>query len=200
MLKIIEEISHKNRRMYVTRCDCGKQEIKRKDWVLSGRTISCKSCSAKRTAAKFPMPVRKTGFGDLSGTHFLAIKHGALRRNISFDLTPIQLWELYQEQQGKCALTGLPITLTRDIKNNNVNWEVVTASLDRIDSKDSYHIKNVQWVHKEINRLKNNYTLEELLYWSKLLLDKHGNPDPSSTNEIKVVEKEQRLGVEDSNQ
>jgi hypothetical protein len=58
----------------------------------------------------------------------------------------------------------------------------------------------VQWVHKEINRLKNNYTLEELLYWSKLLLDKHGNPDPSSTNEIKVVEKEQRLGVEDSNQ
>lgn len=198
MLKIIEEISHKKRRMYVTQCDCGKQEVKRKDWVLSGRTTSCKSCSAKRTAANFPMPVRKTGYGELSGTHFLAIKHGALRRDIPFELTPKQLWELYETQRGLCALTNLPITLNRSIKNNNVNWEVVTASLDRIDSKDSYNIGNVQWAHKDINRLKNNYTLEELLYWSKLLLDKHGNPDPSSTKEINVVEKEQRLGVEDS--
>lgn len=200
MLQILNEVHHKGRRMYVTRCECGKQEIKRKDWVHSGRTTSCKSCSAKRTAKKFPMPVRKTGYGELSGTHFLSIKNNALRRNLAFDLTPQILWKLYEKQKGLCALTGIPITLNRSIKNNNVNWDVVTASVDRIDSFKGYTIDNVQWVHKEINRLKNNYTLEELLYWSKLLLDKHGNPDPSSTNEIKVVEKEQRLGVEDSNQ
>lgn len=46
--------------------------------------------------------------------------------------------------------------------------------------------------------MKNNYSLEELLYWSKLLLDKHGNPERSSTNEVKVVENVQRLGGEDS--
>ena len=39
-----------------------------------------------------------------------------------------------------------------------------------------------------------NLSLEELLYWSKLLLDKHGNPDPSVENANLVSTKEQRLG------
>ena len=44
----------------------------------------------------------------------------------------------------------------------------------------------------------NNHSLEEIFYRSKLLLDKHGNPDPSVVNESNVTTKEQRLGIEDS--
>lgn len=198
MLKILQEVKHKGRLMCVCQCDCGKQEIKRKDWVHSGRTKSCKSCSAKLTASKYPPPVNRTGYGNLSGTHFLAIKNGAERRKIEFKVTPKFLWELFEKQNALCALTNVPITLTRDLKNQNVNWDIITASLDRIDNSIGYIESNVWWVHKEVNRLKNNYTLEELLYWSQLLLDKHGNPEPSSANEIKVAEKVQRLDGEDS--
>jgi len=144
------------------------------------------------------MPVHRTGCHGLSGTHFLSIKSGATRRNILFDLTPEFLWELYLKQEGRCALTNTRIDLDCLIRNNNVDWKYITASLDRIDNKLPYIESNVWWVHKTVNRLKNNYSVEELLYWSKLLLEKHGNPDPSVVKEIEVTTKVQRLGIEDS--
>jgi hypothetical protein len=79
----------------------------------------------------------------------------------------------------------LAIELVAVIKNQNVDWDVVTASLDRIDNTKGYEEGNVWWVHKEANRLKNNYTLNDLLYWCRLILDKHGNPDPSTLKDIK---------------
>jgi len=42
-----------------------------------------------------------------------------------------------------------------------------TASLDRIDSTKSYHKDNIQWVHKRVNRMKMNYTMEEFVDWCK---------------------------------
>lgn len=197
-LTVLEEVNQNRRWMYKVQCDCGKVEIKRKDWVISGRTTSCKSCASKRTAQSYPPPINRKGCNGLSGTHFLTIKQGAKRRNILFDLTPEFLWKLYENQHGRCALTNLPIILDCKIKDHNVDWDVITASLDRIDSTKPYIESNVWWVHKTVNRLKNNYSLEELLYWSKLLLEKHGNPDPSVVKEIKVTTKEQRLGIEDS--
>lgn len=184
MLTIIEEVRQKGRLMYLVQCDCGTQEVKRKDHVNKQRTTSCKSCSAKRTAKQYPPPINRTGCEGLSGTHYLAIKFGALRRNIPFSLSAKFLWKLYNQQNGLCALTGIPIVLTNKIKNQNVDWDIITASLDRKDNALGYYEENVWWVHKEVNRLKNNYSLEELLYWSKLLLDKHGDPEPSLNGDI----------------
>ena len=196
-LTVLEEVKHNGRLMFRTQCDCGRVDIKRKDWVKSGRVTSCKNCASKRTAAKYPPPVNRTGCEGLSGTHFLAIKAGASRRNIPFELSPKFLWKLFEKQKGLCALTDKPIILVNKIKNNNVDWDIITASVDRKDSTKGYTEDNVWWVHKEINRLKNTYSLEELLYWSKLLQDKHGNPDPSVPNTLEVGTKEQRLGGED---
>lgn len=197
-LTVLEEVKHKNRWMFKTMCDCGKVEIKRKDWVRSGRTTSCKSCASKRTAKKYPPPKVFKGIGGLSKTHYSHIKNGAVRRNISFDVSIEFLWDLYQDQGGYCALTGLPITLVPRIKNSTVNWDIITASLDRKDSSIGYVSGNVWWVHKEVNRLKNNYSLEELLYWCKLIVNIHGNPDPSTVNANKVAVKEQRLDGEEA--
>ena len=178
-LTVLEEVKHNGRLMYRTQCDCGRVDIKRKDWVISGRTTSCKNCASKRTAINYPPPVNRTGCKGLSGTHYLSIKAGASRRNIPFDLSAEFLWKLFEEQEGKCALTGLDLVLVNKIKNQNVDWDTITASVDRKDNSKGYTEDNVWWVHKTVNRLKNNYSLEELLCWSKLLLDKHGNPDPS---------------------
>ncbi len=32
-----------------------------------------------------------------------------------------------------------------------------TASLDRIDSRGHYEVGNVQWIHKDLNIMKNSY-------------------------------------------
>jgi hypothetical protein len=197
-LTVLEEVKHNGRLMYKTQCDCGRVDLKRKDWVISGRTTSCKNCASKRTAVNHPPPVNRKGCDGLSGTHFLSIKNGALRRGIAFDLTPDFLWGLFQKQEGLCALTGVPLVLKALIKKQNVDWDIITASLDRIDNSKGYFPDNVWWVHKTINRLKNNYSLEELLYWSSLLLEKHGYPDLSVSNAELVDTKEQRLGGEEA--
>lgn len=197
-LTILEEINHNKRWMYKVQCDCGKIEIKRKDWVVSGRTKSCKSCSSKLTATNYPPPVNRTGYKELSGTHYLHIKNGALNRQICFDVTAKFLYELWIQQDCCCALTGIPIYLTNKIKNNNPDWTAITASVDRIDSNLGYTKDNVWWVHKNVNRLKNNYSLNELLFWCKLIVDTHGNPDPSVMNANQVITKEQRLDGEEA--
>lgn len=60
---------------------------------------------------------------------------------LKFALSKKYLWELFEAQQRKCALSGIPL-----------DWEV--ASLDRIDSNKEYIQSNVQWVHKDINKMK----------------------------------------------
>ena len=198
-LTVLEEVKHNNRLMFRVQCDCGKIEIKRKDWVKSGRTTSCKSCASKRTAMKYPPPINRKGCQGLSGTHFISIESGACKRNLAFEVSAEFLWNLFEQQKGKCALTGVDIVLVNKIKNNNVDWEAITASLDRKDSSKGYTEDNVQWVHKTINRLKNNYSLEELLHWSKLLLDYHGNPEPSlSSNALEGATTRNRVS-RDSN-
>ena len=184
MLKLIRTDIIKGRHMYLMQCDCGKEEYKRPDHVQSGRTTMCKKCSAKKTALHYPPPVNKTGYEGLSGTHFSHIKSTALRRKLEFKVTEKELWDLYEAQNKKCALTDVDIVLTPRIYKNNPDWSVITASLDRKDNNLGYTIDNVWWVHKEINRLKNNYSLVELLKWSRLLLNKHGNPDPSLGGDI----------------
>jgi len=182
-LNVLDTVKQDNRLYYRVQCDCGNISIKRKDWVESGRTKMCKPCSAKLTASKFPPPVNRTGCEGLSGTHYTALKAGAKRRNLQFLVSPDFLWSLYLKQDRQCALTGVPIVLENQIKDNNVNWEIVTASLDRIDSTKDYTEANVQWVHKKVNYLKNSFTEKELLYWASLLVKKHGNPDPSKSGD-----------------
>lgn len=61
------------------------------------------------------------------------------------------IWELYQKQNGKCALSGWPIKFAKTKKEG-----VTTASLDRIDSNQGYKKGNVQLTHKIVNRTKLN--------------------------------------------
>jgi len=180
---ILEEVKDNNRKMYKVQCGCGKIELRRPTHVNSGRTKSCKSCSAKLTVSKYPMPVNKTGCNGLSGTHFFSIKNSAKIRKITFDVTPEFLWKLYEDQFGMCAISGVRIHLKDAIKNNSVDWSVVTASLDRIDSSKGYQPGNVWWVHKRVNRLKNDFSMDELLYWSQAIVKQHGNPEPSGSGD-----------------
>lgn len=192
------QINKDNRKLLHVICKCGSIDFKQERYLKSGHTSSCKSCASKKTAKNYPPPVRRTGYGELSGTHFIVIKSGADRRNIEFNITPKYIWELYESQDGKCALTGVDIILNRSLKNQNVDWDIITASLDRKDSTLGYVEGNLWWVHKDVNRLKNNYSMDELLYWAKLLVNKHGNPDPSVLNDNLVGTKEQRLDGEKS--
>lgn len=164
-----EKRSKDHKVMVLVECSCGKREYKRKSHLLSGRCVSCKSCSCKRTATHSKPPVNRKGCEGLSGTHYNSIKSGAKKRGLEFSVSPEYLWGMYD---GKCSLTGESISLIPAIKNTNVDWSKITASLDRIDNTKGYVEGNVWWVHKDVNRLKNNYPLDVLYKWCELLLRK----------------------------
>ncbi len=80
-----------------------------------------------------------------------------IKRKIVFDLTIEEAWKLYLQQNGRCALTGMPIYFGLPgfgSNAHNLQDGEATASLDRIDSNKGYIADNVQWVHKDVNIMK----------------------------------------------
>lgn len=101
---------------------------------------------------------RYKGYKDLSGRYWSALKYNAKKRGIPFckDFTIKDAWDIFEKQNKKCALSKVDIHLYPAKKDLN------TASLDRIDSSIGYCINNVQWLHKDINTLKNTMSNSEV--------------------------------------
>lgn len=155
-------------------CDCGQTVVVRgrylrstkirKGLIVPSPTQSCgclrKRCNKEHHAWK--------GHGDISSSVWSAIKNSAKRksREIDFSITIEQAWKLFQDQQGKCALSGQPIGFsTRNRRYEGIKNS--TASLDRIDSTKAYTVDNVQWVHKIINIMKWHLSQDEFIAWCK---------------------------------
>lgn len=68
------------------------------------------------------------------------------------------MWELFEKQNGKCALSNVDIFLSKRYPR-----VLQTASLDRIDNTKGYIKNNLQWVHKDINTLKTDFSMERFL-------------------------------------
>jgi predicted transcriptional regulator len=83
------------------------------------------------------------GLNDISGDIWSKIRSGANKRNIGFDITIEDGWRQWEKQNGICIHSGQKLKFGRGSET--------TASLDRINSKESYSINNIQWVHKQIN-------------------------------------------------
>jgi hypothetical protein len=93
--------------------------------------------------------------------YWLKIADGAKRRGLQVLASKEYIIELYKKQNGRCALTGIKLTLAQ----NSKEWKsrVQTASLDRIDPSKGYIEGNLQWTHKKVNQLKSNFSQEEFI-------------------------------------
>lgn len=139
---------------YIGRCECGNEKEYVRTNLITGHTKSC-GCLKRRRGSKNPTFL---GTGEIGASHWTGIRRHAETRNLIFEITPMQAWQKFQQQEGKCALTGLPIS-TNNGRNQKTGAIVKTASLDRIDSTIGYTVQNIQWVHKDINRMKNAFDI-----------------------------------------
>jgi hypothetical protein len=133
---------------WLCQCDCGGQKEVVRNSLVKGLTTSC-GCK------KFNILFK--GHGQLSGCYWSRIMKGAVCRNLEWDLTIVQAWELFQKQGGKCAISGLEIKLVTDYTRRH---EEHTASLDRIENSKGYTLDNVQWVHRDINMMRRAMPLD----------------------------------------
>ena len=72
-------------------------------------------------------------------------------KTIEYSLSIDFLDSLYEKQNKKCALSGLPVGFETVATKTK---EQCSISLDRIDSSKGYTEDNVQFVHKIINVMK----------------------------------------------
>ena len=100
------------------------------------------------------------------------LERGAIRRGYEFLITKEQAWTLYEEQNGLCALSGIPIGFGKRSKKKDGFKRTTTASLDRIDNKKGYTIDNIQWVHKIVNKMKTDLPSDEFIEFC-ILIGRH---------------------------
>ena len=160
LLVLGKDVMDKNGWRYFCECDCGNIVSIERQSIGKQRSCGCKKNPRGKDSKLWK------GCGDVGGRYFEIVKKGAKDRNLEFNITVEFLWNLFLKQDRKCALSGIELILPTYSKDEQ------TASLDRIDSYKGYIEDNVQWVHKDINLMKQtlnddkfiNYCIEVAKY------------------------------------
>lgn len=95
-------------------------------------------------------PVNKKDIHQL----FNALKSSAKKRNIEFNLTVLDLYDL--TFPVTCPIFNIPLFFNRERVLDN------SYSIDRIDSTKGYEKDNIIVISQKANRIKTNATIEEL--------------------------------------
>lgn len=145
-------------------CDCGGTT------QLNSRckTESC-GCIAREILAernaKRPLQNKNKywrGCGLVPKRMFTTMRVGARNREIAFNITIEDTWRMFQQQGGRCALSGLPLRFSPKSRSKEGN-----ASLDRIDNSRGYETDNIQWVHKHLNHMKRDFPEQHFIHLCK---------------------------------
>lgn len=118
------------------------------DHIWTEHTKSC-GCTSRG---------RRKGTEEVSGDYFTILRKGAIRRGIKFDITIEYISNLLKKQNFKCKLSNMDIQTSYNRKKKEQ-----TASLDRIDNTKGYVKGNVQWVHRDVNWMKQDFSQEYFL-------------------------------------
>lgn len=87
-------------------------------------------------------------------------------QSLDFDITKEFIKELYLKQDGKCAISKIPMTYIAGSGKHITN-----VSIDRIDSNKGYTKDNVQLVCSQVNMMKSDLTFDELLSFCKSIVE-----------------------------
>lgn len=130
-----------------------------------------RSCSTKHRNRNSPNtpPIQWGNSHSKKGNFTYFLRRAFQRKQHKFDLTDEYLAELWNVQNGRCALSGIEIHIPKDVMNSTKNSQLTTASLDRIDSTQGYIKGNVQFLARAINLAKNKHSDDEMKKFLTLL-------------------------------
>lgn len=134
-------------------CDCGAM-VTITGHAL-GKTVNSCGCIKRETTKA----LRWAGVGDIPMSYWNGVLYNAKKRSIPVTITLQYAWSVLQSQNGVCALSGTQISTVSPTPRRYYG----TASLDRIDNTKGYVEGNVWWVHKDINIMKKDHSVEYFL-------------------------------------
>lgn len=152
---------------YICQCECGAISNVLLTHLRQGNTTSC-GCSMIKSG---DCHIQWKGVGEISGSFWqnsiISSSNGHKRRKIELSVDMQYCWDLFLKQERKCAISGVILKFPKTGSD-----KTGTASLDRIDSGIGYIEGNVQWVHKDINIMKNKFNQDYFIYMCKIIANK----------------------------
>lgn len=142
---------------WLCRCVCGRKKVVQRTRLV---TTNPKKCSKCRGISSRSTEIVKQAY-------WSQVKRGAKKRGFQFVVTREEAKELLIKQGFKCALSGLEISFAERVADH---WHgKSTASLDRIDSFLGYTLSNIQWLHKDVNKMKSNLSSDRFSELCRLI-------------------------------
>ena len=167
-----DHTNSKKSRIYKCECSCHDKNIVyvAANLLRSGNTQSCGCLNNGRGKLNKAWK----GFEDISGWWWSNKRWSAKKRKIPWNITIEEAWNQFILQSKKCILTGLDLYFGKDVYDDSHGNG--TASIDRKNSSIEYNKDNIQFVHKDINRMKMDYDQD---YYIKMccLVTKYNNKE-----------------------
>ena len=164
-------------------CECGNEKICSLKDLKRNRIIGC-GCARNTPELRELASIRaydlqqkgilNVGGGRLADRYtcyrvFLKRMKNRKKGVKECSVTLEDLEEVWNNQNGLCTYTKLPLILVThtDPKKDIPEWKL--ASVDRIDSNIGYEKNNIQFVSRTINYAKNDMTHEEMIKFLSFL-------------------------------
>lgn len=170
-LFISKEIkNNRNKIAYMCICECG--EFCERTYSSLHNKSCCWKCRNKEISNQ-----NWNGFGEISMDYWSSVISSASKRKLVFNISIEYAYNIFKNQHYKCSLSGMKISLSRNKKKI-----LSTASLDRIDSSKGYVEGNIQWVHKDVNKMKNNFNEDYFKFLCKKISEAPYATEPVITS------------------
>lgn len=170
-LRVIPFIDTENGRLYY--CSSCKKYLPKEEFCLSknrtyrdGLSIRCRKCSKENSLKVRQKLSKEDALNYMLRNKLGRAKCRAKQTGLLFDLTLGDLYDLWNEQNGRCAISNIPMTYI--LCNGNI---MTNISIDQINPKAGYTRDNVQLVCWAVNRMKGEMNMDELLYFVNAIHD-----------------------------
>lgn len=151
---LLRYLTKNNRGYWECECKCGEIFLVEVASLNRGRSQSCRACAMKSTRDTRIVPAH----------YWLKLNRHAEKRGHVVHVTHQYAEQLLEQQCHRCALTGWEIGFGRGRRKNGQHSDgETTASLDRVEPSLHYTAGNIQWVHKDVNRMKQAFSESRLL-------------------------------------
>lgn len=121
----------------------------------------CKACQKDRNRKYKDNQINQNSLLFLLKKRLYDARNRAERNNLFFNLDLEFMIDLWNKQNGKCALTGLQMTTDQHGRLNT------NISIDRIDSSKGYTKDNVQFVCSAVNFMKAKMDINDFIFFCK---------------------------------
>lgn len=142
-------------------------------------SYTCKRCTNVRQAKHEVELDNPSKLHRCLNFRVLGARTRAARSGTEFNITLDYIKQLWSMQEGKCSLSGIPMTYS--LREGRIPTNI---SIDKIDRSKGYTVGNIQLVCMACNQIKSDLTEEEMYNFCKNIVRTYENKNSKNTSEL----------------